>query len=107
MASNKKIDIPISTLSSEEIYALLDSIDSDDEEDIDNLMNDSDTEFVDRSAIEDLESGMPEVVIHENDDTNVSKLIPTKKPIEAVVKNAKPDSSSSRMIAMMFHWSIS
>ena len=56
MASNKKIDIPISTLSSEEIYALLDSIDNDDEEDIDNLMNDSDTEFVDRTAIEDLEN---------------------------------------------------
>ena len=43
MASNKKINIPISSLSSEEIYALLDSIDSEDEDDIDNLMNDSDT----------------------------------------------------------------
>ena len=38
MASNKKINIPISSLSSEEIYALLDSIDSEDEDDIDNLM---------------------------------------------------------------------
>ena len=38
MASNKKINIPISSLSSEEIYALLDSIDNEDEDDIDNLM---------------------------------------------------------------------
>ena len=38
MASNKNINIPISSLSSEEIYALLDSIDSKDEDDIDNLM---------------------------------------------------------------------
>ena len=46
MASNKKISLPISDLSSEETYALLDSIESDCEEDIDNLMTDSDTEFV-------------------------------------------------------------
>ena len=54
MASNRKINIPISSLSSEEIYALLDSIDSENEEDIDNLMNDSDTKFVDRTAAENL-----------------------------------------------------
>lgn len=47
MASNTKINIPISDLSSGKIYALLDRIESDHEEDIDNLMNDSDTEFVD------------------------------------------------------------
>ena len=47
MASNKKkINIPISSLSSKEIYALLDEIDTDYEEEIDNLMNDSDTEFL-------------------------------------------------------------
>ena len=51
MASNKKINIPISSLSSDEICALLDSIESDEEEDIENLVNDSDTEFVDRSRI--------------------------------------------------------
>ena len=39
MASNKKINIPISDLSSYEIYALLDTSDSDDEGDIENLMN--------------------------------------------------------------------
>ena len=38
MASNKKINIPISSLSSDEIYALLDSIESDEEEDIDLLI---------------------------------------------------------------------
>ena len=58
MASNKKINIPISSLSSDEIYALLDSIGSHEEEDIENLMNDSDTEFVDRSAVENKDSDM-------------------------------------------------
>ena len=43
MDSNKKINISISSLSSDEIYALLDSIESDEEEDTANLMNDSDT----------------------------------------------------------------
>ena len=36
MASNKKINILISSLSSDEIYAFLDSIESDEEEDIEN-----------------------------------------------------------------------
>ena len=58
MASNKKINVPISSPSSNEIYALLDSIESDEEEDIENLMNDSDTEFVDRSAVENKDSDM-------------------------------------------------
>ena len=47
MASNKRINVPITSMSSDEIYALLDTIESDDEEDIENLMNDSDTEFID------------------------------------------------------------
>ena len=47
----KKTNIPISSLSSDEIYALLDSIESDEEEDIENLMNDFDTEFLDRSVV--------------------------------------------------------
>ena len=54
MASNKKINVPVSSLSSEEIYVLLDNICSDDEEAIDNLMNDFDTEIVDRAALENL-----------------------------------------------------
>ena len=94
MASNKKINIPISSLSSEEIYALLDSIDSEDEDDIDNLMNDSDTEFVDRTAAENLEHENVEVVTQEKDDFNGSNHIPTTKPIEAVVRIAKPSAAS-------------
>ena len=58
MASNKKINILISSLSSDEIYALLDSIESHEEEDVENFMNDSDTEFVDRSAVENKDSDM-------------------------------------------------
>ena len=61
MAWNKKtINIPISFLSSEEIYALLGDIDSDYDEEIDNLMNDSDTEFTDRTVIEKSESDISE-----------------------------------------------
>ena len=56
MSSNKKINIPISSLSSDEIYALLDSIESDEEGDIENLMNDSDTEFTDRSVVKNKDS---------------------------------------------------
>ena len=54
MASNKKINILIPKLSLDEIYALLDTTDSDDE-DIENLINDSDTEFVDQSLVENKE----------------------------------------------------
>ena len=53
MASKKKkIKIPISNISSEEINTLQDNIDSNYEEKIDNLMNDFNTEFVDRTAIQ-------------------------------------------------------
>ena len=58
MSSNKKINIPISSLSTDKIYALLDSIESDKEEDIENLMNDSDTKFVDRSVVKNKDSNM-------------------------------------------------
>ena len=55
MASNKK-----TKLSLEEIHTLLDDFDSDDENDIDNLANDSATEFVDRTATENLEIDISE-----------------------------------------------
>ena len=55
-SKKKKINIRISSLSSEETCALLDSIIRNYEEEIDNLINDSDNEFVDRTAIEDSES---------------------------------------------------
>ena len=39
MASNKNINVPITSMSSDEIYALLDKIERDDEENIENLIN--------------------------------------------------------------------
>ena len=92
----KKIKIPVSSLSSDEIYALLDSIESDKEEDIDNLMNDSDTEFVDRSVVENKDSDMhvdekPET---RSDDAH-SNLIPTHLSIQAVVRQDVPEEESS------------
>ena len=102
MASNKKkINILISSLSSEENLALLDNIYSNFEEEINNLMNDSDTEFVDKTAIEKLESDISEAPIPEKDDSNGSDFIPTTKPIKAVVKS--PDQTLNlRMMLMMF-----
>ena len=96
MASNKKINIPISSLSSDEIYDLLDSIESDEEEDIDNLMNDSDTEFVDRSVVEN--KGCDMHVDEEPETTSNdahSYLIPTYLPIQAVVRQGVPEEESS------------
>ena len=49
--NKRKKYINISKSSSEEIYAMLDEVESDLEEDTDQLVNDSDTEFV---ADEDL-----------------------------------------------------
>ena len=96
MASNKKINVPISSLSSDKIYAFLDSIESDEEEDIENLMNDSDTEFVDRSVVENKDSDMH---VHEKPETTSndahSNLIPTHLPIQAVVRQDVPEEESS------------
>ena len=89
MASNKKINIPISSLSSDEIYAVLDSIESDKEEYIANLMNDSDTEFVNRSIVENKDSDMH---VDEEPETTSndahSNLIPNHLPIKAVVRRS-------------------
>ena len=66
MAPNKKkINIPISSLFSEEICALLDDIDSGYEEETDNLINKSDTEFLDRTAIDTSENDISEAVKRE------------------------------------------
>ena len=95
MASNKKINIPISTLSSDEVYALLDSIESD-EEDIENFMNDSDTQFVGRSVVENKDSDMQ---VNEEPETTSndghSNLISTHLPIQAVVRQDVPEEESS------------
>ena len=96
MASNKKINILISSLSSDEIYALLDSIKSDEEEDIENLMNDSDTEFVDRSVAENKDFDMHVDEKPETTSNDVhSNLIPTHLPIQAVVRQYVPEKESS------------
>ena len=95
MASNKKINIPISSLSFDEIYVLLNSIESD-EEDIENLMYDSDTEFVDRSVVENKDSDIH--VDEEPESTSKdahSNLIPTHLPIEAVVRQNIPEEEPS------------
>ena len=96
MASNKKINIPISSLSSDEIYALLDSIESDEEEDIENLMNDSDTEFVDSSVVENKD---PDMHVDEEPETTSndahSNLIPTHLPIQVVLRQDVPEEESS------------
>ena len=39
-------------MSSVKLYALLDTIESDDEEDVENIINDSDTKLIDESLIE-------------------------------------------------------
>ena len=46
MDNARKKYVNIERLSSGDIFALLDSIESDDEGDIENIINDSDTEFV-------------------------------------------------------------
>ena len=72
MASNKrKFNIHISSLSSEEIHALLGNIDIDYEE-IDNLINNFDTIFVNRTAFENSKSDISEAVMREKYDSNGS-----------------------------------
>ena len=90
MTSNKKINIPISNFSSDEIYALLETIDSDDKENMENLKNDSDTEFVHQSLVENkyVHKGMHP---KKSDNEEHSNHIPIKLPIEAVVRQAIPE----------------
>ena len=57
-------------------------------------MNNSDTEFLDRTATENSESQVWELVMREKDDSNGSNFIPTTKPLEAIVKIVKPGSES-------------
>ena len=82
-------------MSSGKIYALLDTIESDDEEDIENLMNNSDKEFIDESLIENsgsesdlsLSTSCLDIENHLSDPN-------TPTPIEAVVRISQPDSDS-------------
>ena len=82
-------------MSSDKIYALFGTTESDDEEDIENLMNDSDTEFIDESLIENggsksdlsLSTSCLDIENHLSDPN-------TPKPIEAVIRISQPDSDS-------------
>ena len=82
-------------MSSDKIYALFGTTESDDEEDIENLMNDSDTEFIDESLIENggsksdlsLSTSCLDIENHLSDPN-------TPTPIEAVVRISQPDSDS-------------
>ena len=96
MASNKKINVPITSMSSDEIYAYLDTIEIDGEEDIENLMNDSDNKFIDESLIENggskrylsLSTSCLDIENHLSDPN-------TPTPIEAVVRISQRDSDSN------------
>ena len=64
---------------SEQIYSLLDDVESDDNNDIDNLMNDSDTEFIAEEEIaqvastQDTSLTTPEANLHVVPSDNQSK----------------------------------
>ena len=72
----------------------MDDIYSNYEEEIDSLINDFNTEFVDRTAFDNSESDISEALMQKKDDSNDSNFIQTAKPIETVVNIAKPDSQS-------------
>ena len=96
MSSNKKTNIRyLKKISSDEIYVLLDSTESDEEEDIENLMNVSDTGFVDKSVVENKDSNMH---VDEEPETTSNdahaNLIPTHLPIQAVVRQDVPEEES-------------
>ena len=70
----------------------MDSIESDAEEVIENLRNDSDAELVDRSLVENKDSDMhvdEEPQITSNDA--LSNVIPTHLPIQAAVSQDVPE----------------
>ena len=77
MNSRKRYFTIDENVSSEEIYALLDGVDSADELNIDNLMNDSDTEYIAEEEIQqdthDTSIIIPEANIH------VVKAIPIRE----------------------------
>ena len=91
--SNKKINIPITNISLNEIYARLDTTDSDDEEDIKNLMNDSDSEFVDQSLFENKDLH-EDIEPKKSTNGEYSNHIPNKLPIEPVVRQAITEEES-------------
>ena len=93
MASNKKINIPISNLSSDEICALLDTSDSDDEEDIENLMNEL-WYWICWPIISWEQRCTRGHATKEINQWRTFQSYPKKLPIEAVVRQAIPGEES-------------
>ena len=94
MALNKKINVSIKSMSSEKIYALLDTMKSNDEEDIENLMNNSDTKFIDKSLIEN--SGSKSELLLSTSYLDIENHLSdpnTPTPFEIVVQISQPDTN--------------
>ena len=74
----------------------MDSIESEEEEDIENLINKSDTEFVDRSVVENKDSDRDTDKEPETTSSDAhANLIPTHLPIQAVVRHNVPEEELS------------
>ena len=89
--SNVKIQVPILSLYSRRLYALLDNVDSHDEKKVDNLINDSDVDLWLGNLLGNYKVTFQKARTHKNDDSSVSTFIPTTKSTEALVQVAKSD----------------
>ena len=116
MDNARKKYVNIERLSSGEIFALLDSIDRDDEEDIEDIMNDSYTEFVaeDKSVIstniieeigdQSSSASGPEASIHvfstqnEDETDTLGQDEPNSAPGTQRTSNQSPSSATQRTV---------
>ena len=102
---------------SDDIFALLDSLSSDEEEDLDNLMNDSDTEFiVEEEAAENIEPSnteisssdtsilVPEANIHVVNDVDEGSSTDADKEKKKDRVQSKPVAKKSKKVAVEFKW---
>lgn len=88
--SNVKIQVPILSLYSRKFYALLDDVDSHDEKEVDNLINDSDVDLWLGNLLGNYKVTFQNARTHKN----VNTFIPTTKSTEALVQVAKSDYKS-------------
>ena len=77
------------SVSSEEIYALLDGVHSADELDIDNLMNDSDTKYIAEEEIQQVTHDTSIIIPEAN--THVVKAIPIREEPKKRTKKQKEE----------------
>ena len=89
--SNVKIQVPILSLYSRRLYALLDNVDSHDEKKVDNLINDSDVDLCLGNLLGNYKVTFQKARTHKNDDSSVNTFIPTTKSTESLVQVAKSD----------------